>query len=184
MSPDETTALLAAVRDGDARAADELFAHVYAELRRLAGMYLAGPSGAVTLSSTDLVHEAYLKMAGGSGWADRAHFTAVAARAMRQILTDRARARHAKKRGGTARAGTLNADYMGPDDAAPEDILAVDAALDRLAAHDADLARLVELRFFGAMEVNEVAEVLGLSPRTAARRWAVAKALLRTELSA
>ena len=184
MRPAETTVLLAAVRDGDARAADALLPHVYAELRRLAGAYVARPTGAATLAATELVHEAYLRMVGGDGWADRAHFTAVAARAMRQILTDRARARHALKRGGPDRAGTLDADRVGADDAAPEDVLAVDAALDRLATSEPELARLVELRFFGGMEVDEVAEALGLSPRTAARRWAVAKALLRADLAA
>lgn len=183
MSPTETTALLAAVRDGDARAADALFPHVYAELRRLAGAYLAGPSGAATLAATDIVHEAYLRMAGGEGWADRAHFTAVAARAMRQILTNRARARRAQKRGGSDRAVTLDDERVGAVDALPDEVLAVDRALDRLAARDPELARLVELRFFGGMEVDEVAEVLGLSARTAARRWAVAKVLLRAYLA-
>lgn len=179
----ETTALLHAVRNGDDRACDALFPHVYAELRRLSEQRIRRQSGAVTLSATGLVHEAYLKMAGGGDWADRAHFMAVAARAMRQILTDRARARTADKRGGALRAVTLHDDEVGTEDISLDQILSVDAALERLAAHDARLARLVELRFYGGMEVDEIAEVLGTSPRTTARDWARAKAYLRSFLA-
>ena len=187
-SSEETTALLSAVRKGEARAADRLFSRLYDELRRLSGIYVAAEPHGATLSATGLVHEAYLKLITGGDWVDRAHFMAIAARAMRQILTDRARARRASKRGGEARAITLDHDLLGahlagaaPD--AHEHVLAIDAALERLSARDEDLGRLVELRFFGGLEVREVAEVLGVSARTAARQWARAKAHLRAELA-
>lgn len=178
-----TTLLLQSARQGDARAADLLFPHVYAELRRLAGAHVAHERDGHTLGATALVHEAYLKLVGSSdvGWQDRTHFLAIAARAMRQILTDYARARQAAKRGSGAHAVTLDDDRLGesqPD----ETILAVDEAVTRLAGHNADLARLVELRFFGGLEVEEAAEALGVSPRTAARMWARAKAHLRADL--
>ena len=182
MLPTETTALLHDLRDGDARASDALFPHVYAELRQLSARRIQGQPGAVTLSATGLVHEAYLKMAGGGDWADRAHFMAVAARAMRQILTDRARARTADKRGGALRPVTLQDDLVAGDEESLDQVLAVNAALERLEARDARLARLVELRFYGGMDVDEAAEVLGTSPRTTARDWARAKAYLRSFL--
>lgn len=179
----ETTALLHAVREGDVRAFDALVPHVYAELRQLSEKRIRGQAGAVTLSATGLVHEAYLKLAGGGDWADRAHFMAVAARAMRQILVDRARARTADKRGGPLRPVTLHENAVAADEVALDEILAVDAALERLAAHDPRLARLVELRFYGGLEVDEAAHVLGTSPRTTARDWARAKAYLRSFLA-
>lgn len=183
MHDPDTIALLARSRSGDRRAADLLFDRVYDELRRISQAQIGGESGGVTISATGLVHEAYLKLLGAGEWADRGHFVAVAARAMRQILTDRARARATLKRGAGAAAVTLVPDVMGgAESGIADDVLAVDAALDRLALRDADLARLVELRFFGGLEVAEVAEVLGVSPRTAARQWARAKAHLRAEL--
>ena len=180
MAPPITAAPPSDARVGGARAADVLLPRVYAELRWLAQAQVSAEPGVVTVSATGLVHEAYLKLAGGD-WADRTHFLALASRAMRQILTDRARARSAQKRGGGARPATL-VDHLVGTEAAADRVLAVDAALDRLAAHDADLARLVELRFFGGLTGDEAAEVLDLSPRTAARRWARAKAHLRSLL--
>ena len=176
----ETTLLLQAARDGDARAADALFSRVYDELRRLARGRLGAEPGSVTLTATGLVHEAYLKLVGSGGWADRDHFMALASTAMRQVLVDRARARQCLKRGGGARPATLLDDRVAADDAPDQDILAVDDALDRLAQHDARLARLVELRFFGGLEVDEAARVLGVSERTAARLWVRARAHLHT----
>lgn len=181
MPPPNTTALLSAARRGDARAADLLLPRVYAELRRLAQAQVSAEPGVVTVSATGLVHEAYLKLVEGGDWADRSHFLAVASRAMRQVLTDRARSRSAQKRGGGARPATLVDHLVGTEDAADR-VLAVDAALDRLAAHDAGLAQVVELRFFGGLTTDEAAEALGVSPRTAARRWARAKAHLRALL--
>ncbi len=179
----ETTALLSAARNGRPRAADLLFERVYNELRRLARKRIAADSPMVTISATELVHEAYLKLVDGKDWEDRAHFMAIAARAMRQILIDRARARGTHKRGGSARAITLQDDLVGTAGDVHEQILNVDAALNRLAVRNEHLARLVELRFFGGLDVDETAEVLGVSPRTAARQWARAKAHLRAELA-
>ena len=184
----ETTTLLSAVRNGESRASERLFVCVYNELRRLAQTYITAEQHGVTISATGLVHEAYLKLVAGGDWTDRAHFMAVAARAMRQILIDRARARSTAKRGGAARAITLDYNLLGaslPENEhdALEQVLAVDAALERLSARDEQLGRLVELRFFGGLEVREVAEVLGISERTAARCWARAKAHLLADLA-
>lgn len=181
-SQSDTLALLSAVRGGDERAADLLFSKVYADLRQLAHRRLASEPGAVTISATGLVHEAYIKLVDSDDWANRAHFFGVAARAMREILIDRARARNAAKRGGGVRPVTLDADLMGAEDDVLDQVLALDAALDRLAVLDRDLAQMVELRFFGGLEVEEAAEVQGVSVRTAARRWARAKAHLRSLL--
>lgn len=183
MDPEVTTALLQAAREGDASAADALLPHVYDELRRLAQARVSAEPGVVTVSATGLVHEAYLKLVANGKWEDRAHFLAVASRAMRQILTDRARARQAQKRGGRELTVTL-ADSLGvADDSLPEQILAVDQALDRLAAHEPDLARFVEMRFFGGMTVAEVAEANGVTRRTATRQWTRAKAYLHVLLA-
>lgn len=181
MSP-ETTALLHAARDGDADASAQLLPLVYAELRKLSQHRIDAEPGPVTVSATGLVHEAYLKLVGSGDWTDRVHFMAVAARAMRQILTDRARARAADKRGGSQRVVTLPIDLATDDEQSIDDVLAVDAALDRLAARDATLARVVELRFFGGLTVDEAAEALSVTPRTVARQWAKAKAYLRADL--
>lgn len=180
-SSTDTTALLAVARSGDDGARNALFGHVYAELKRLAYVRL-GASADATVSATGLVHEAYLKMVGAEGeWEDRRHFMRVAAGAMRHVLIDRARARRALKRGGDGRDATLKAD-VSVDDASADQVLEIHEALERLTERDAELGQLVELRFFGGLEVDEVADVLGVSPRTAARRWAQAKAQLRAEL--
>lgn len=184
--PDATTALLHAAREGDARAADALLPHVYGELRRLAQARVSEEPGAVTVSATGLVHEAYLKLVDSGEWRDRAHFTAVAARAMRQILTDRARARLAAKRGGAERAITLHEDLVADGietGGVPEQVMAVDEALQALGEHDARLARMVEMRFFGGMSVTEIAEVTGVSRRTATREWTRARTLLHALLA-
>lgn len=183
----DVTAVLSAVRNGEARAADRLFQWVYDELRRLAQSYVAAEPH-LTLSATDLVHETYLKLIAGGDWTDRAHFLAVAARAMRQILVDRARARGATKRGGAVRAVTLDfallgASFPSTEHDALEQVLALNAALERLSARDEQLGRVVELRFFGGLEVREIAEVMSLSERTTARYWARAKAHLLADLS-
>ncbi len=188
LSSVDTTALLLAARKGEARAADLLFVRLYDELRRLSQGHLAAEPHGATLSATGLVHEVYLKLIAGGDWTDRAHFMAIAARAMRQILTDRARARQSSKRGGGARAVTLDYDILGThlpeaEHDALAEVLSVDAALDRLASRDEHLARLIELRFFGGLEVREAAVVLGVSARTAARQWSRAKAHLRAELA-
>lgn len=157
---------------------DPLSETVYAELRRLSKRQIGREFGPVTISTTGLVHEAYLKLSASGEFADRTHFQAVAARAMRQILTDRARARLTHKRGGGDRPLTY-VDHLVEGEDTSANVLAVHEALHALAERDARLAELVELRFFGGLEVADVAEVLGVSPRTAARDWARAKGHLR-----
>lgn len=163
-----------------ARSAAELellFPVVYDELRRVAHRSL-GRQGPSTLGTTELVHEVYLKLLEGQavGWDHRAHFFALASRAMRFILVDRARARSAAKRGGRGSPVTLDEAVAGADRS--EDLLAIDEALERLAGHSDRLARLVQYRFFGGMAYEEIAEVTGLSVPTVKRDWARARTWL------
>jgi len=180
----DATRLLEAARAGDRRAAAELLPLVYDELRALAAARMAGEAPGHTLDPTALVHEAFLRLVGpttGPGWANRGHFFAAAAEAMRRVLTDHARARAAAKRGGGRRV-TIELDRVAgadPDD----DLLAVDESLTRLAAVQPEVARLVTLRYFGGLTVAEAAEALGVSPRTADAWWAYARAWLAADLS-
>jgi RNA polymerase sigma factor (TIGR02999 family) len=169
---------------GDAPALEALMPLVYAELRRLAAHYLKGERPGQTLQPTALVHEAYLKLLKDrpERWQNRAHFSAIAAHAMRQVLIERARARDALKRGGGQPRVTFD---EGLPAAAPEpsmDMLALDAALDRLAALDPGQARIVELRYFGGLSIEETAEAMKISPATVKRHWAAARAWLAKEL--
>lgn len=175
----DLTEILQAAQAGDARAADRLAVAVYEELRRLAARKLAHEPPGLTLQATALVHEAYLRLVGDeqADWKNRAHFFAAAAEAMRRILVERAR-RHARlKRGGGRRRVEL-------DEAAPTvlpvsvDLLALDEALERLAAEDPLKAELVKLRFFAGLEVTEAAKVLSISKATADRYWTYARAWL------
>ena len=185
---------------GKAEAMAELLPVVYGELRRVAAGYLRREKPGQTLQATALVHEAYLRLLREQhvSWQNRAHFCAIAANSMRQILVERARARNAAKRGGDFHRITLD-DALGPANlhaqapqqaahaaghAAGVDIEALDEALARLAVMDADQARLVELRYFGGLTIEETAEVLGVSPATVKRSWTVAKAWLKKELDA
>jgi RNA polymerase sigma factor (TIGR02999 family) len=182
---------------GKAEAMAELLPVVYGELRRVAAGYLRREKPGQTLQATALVHEAYLRLLREQhvSWQNRAHFCAIAANSMRQILVERARARNAAKRGGDFHRITLD-DALGPANlhaqapghaaghAAGIDIEALDEALARLAVMDADQARLVELRYFGGLTIEETAEVLGVSPATVKRSWTVAKAWLKKELDA
>lgn len=179
------TRLLAAWREGDASAPQELFGLLYGELRRLAQAQLGRRSGGSTLSATTLVHEAYLKLAHRPRLAvvDRRHFYAVAAKAMRQILLDHARRHGALKRGGGAVRVTLDEAMIRLDTAAA-DVVALEGALATLEAVDPELARLVELRFFGGLSIEETAEALEVSPRTAKRDWQKARLFLFHRLSA
>ena len=156
---------------------------VYNELRRLAAAYLRRERPGQTLQATALVHEAYLRLAAtGSPWTDRKHFLAIAARSMRQILVDRARARGAQKRwAGLDRVSLTESLVRG----AREDAMlpALDEALERLERLDPEQARIVELRYFAGLAVEEAADALGLSPATVKRRWALARAWLFRELS-
>lgn len=182
-SAGDVTLLLDHLRGGDRRAFDRLFPLVYRELRQMAARRLGGRRATPTLAPTALVHEAYLKMVGQQGvpWQNRAHFFAVAARAMRQILIDYARHKQAAKRGGDKQPLTLTQNVLGPDLPLAE-LLALDQALDRLEALDARLRQVVELRFFGGLQENEVAEVLGVTTRTVQRDWTRARAWLYREL--
>jgi RNA polymerase sigma-70 factor (ECF subfamily) len=176
------TALLAAVRAGEKGALDALLPLVYEELRRIAHVQMRHERPGQTLDATALVHEAWLRLGGGAAAAgDRTHFLGIAARLMRQILVERARARHAVKRGGHRERITLDEGLL-PSSDAPIDVLALDQALERLAAMDPMNARLVELRFFGGLTVEEAAEALAISPATQKRRWALARAFLLREL--
>ena len=173
----DITALLVRARDGDANALEDLLPKVYQELRALAHRYLSREGAGHTLSTTALVHEAYLKLTDSAHqtYQDRTHFFAVASRAMRQILLDYARRMSAAKRGGLA--VSLDPDQLG-DPGRAEELIALDEALTRLEALDERLARNVEMRFFGGLSVEETAEALGMSPRTVKRDWRKARAFL------
>jgi len=181
----EITQLLAGVRGGDRAAMDRLFALVYDDLRERAHRRRWGRAGAAeTLGTTALVHETYLKLVEPSGieLRDRAHFFNVAARAMRQILVDGARRRLAQKRGGGAPVELLDEGRVGLD-ARVEEVLALDDALSHLKGLDERLSRLVELRFFAGLSVEETAEAMELSPRTVKRDWRRARAFLHDALT-
>jgi RNA polymerase sigma-70 factor, ECF subfamily len=165
-------------------AADDLMLSAYNELRRLAGAYLRGERPGRTLQATALVHEAYLRLAeAGQPWTDRNHFLGIAARSMRQILVDGARARGAQKRWAGMDRVSLTDTLIS---AAHEDAMlpALDEALTRLEALDQEQARIIELRYFAGLSIEETASTLGISPATLKRRWALARAWLLRELSA
>jgi RNA polymerase sigma factor (TIGR02999 family) len=161
---------------------DDLAPMVYDELRRLAGAYMRRERPGQTLQATALVHEAYLRLAGaGTPWRNKQHFVGIAARSMRQILVERARARGAQKRwAGLDRVSISDSLAV----AAHEEAMlpALDEALERLEAIDAEQARIVELRFFAGLSVEETADALALSPATVKRRWSLARAWLFREL--
>jgi RNA polymerase sigma factor (TIGR02999 family) len=180
----DVTRLLGRWRGGDDQALDELVSIVYNELRRLAGRYLNQESAGQTLQTNDLIHEAFLRLIGQRhvDWHNRAHFFGIAALMMRRILTDHARRRACGRHGGAARRVVLDEvpDVAARSDA---DIVAVDEALVELQAVDEQLAKIVELRFFGGLEHDEVAAVLGVSEVTVRRRFRIAKAWLYRRLS-
>lgn len=180
----DLTRVLDRVQQGDPKATEELLPLVYEELRKLAAVRMSNEGGLQTLQATALVHEAWLRLVreGDRSWQNRAQFFSAAAEAMRRILVDRARRKHAVKRGG----GAQRIDLDGVDvavDTDPETLLQVNDALDKLAAQDPQAARLVRLRFFVGMDYVEAAEVLGFSERTAKRCWNFARAWLYRELS-
>jgi RNA polymerase sigma factor (TIGR02999 family) len=182
-SAPNVTELLVAWGQGDRAALDALMPVVYAELRRIARGYLARERRDHTLQTTALVHEAYLKLVDQRRvqWQSRAHFFGVAAQMMRRILVDHARARLAGKRGAGAETIALE---VAPELSAKArvDLLGLDEALDRLTRLDARQGRLVELRFFGGLSIEEAAEVLDISPATISREWVMAKAWLYKEM--
>jgi RNA polymerase sigma factor (TIGR02999 family) len=169
--------------EGRQQPVDELLPIVYEELRRLAAAYLRRERPGQTLQPTALVHEAYLRLLKDrpDRWQNRAHFCAIAAHSMRQILIDRARARGALKRGGELPRVTLDEALVAGGERSI-DLVALDEALERLAALDPEQARLVELRFFGGLTIEETAEAMAISPATVKRHWTVARAWLAREL--
>jgi RNA polymerase sigma factor (TIGR02999 family) len=178
-SPKSITQLLIEWREGDETALNRLIPLVYEELRRLAHHYMRRERPGHTLQTTDLVNEAYLRLVDHKGmrWQNRAHFYAVAAQAMRRILVDHARSRSYAKRGGGGRlVGLDEATDLAQHKAA--DMIMLDDALSELAAFDARKSKIVELRYFGGMSVEETAEVLGISPVTVMREWSTAKGWL------
>jgi RNA polymerase sigma factor (TIGR02999 family) len=183
----DVTRLLDAVAAGDRQAAADLLPLVYDALRKLAAARMAGEAPGHTLDATGLVHEAYLRLVAGAAgraeqrWEGRGHFFAAAAEAMRRILVENARKKRRKKRGGELIRRDLDADALAAPEA-PEDLLALDEALTRLAGADEKAAKLVELRYFAGLSLPQVAEVLGISPRTADRLWAYARARLHAEI--
>jgi RNA polymerase sigma factor (TIGR02999 family) len=183
-SPKSITQLLIEWREGDESARDKLIPLVYDELRRLAHHYLRGERSSPTLQTSDLVNEAYLRLVDHKGmrWQNRAHFYAVAAQAIRRILVDHARSRGAAKRGGRA-------DLIGLDEAAtlPQqqaaDIVALDDALRELAVFDSRKSKIVEMRYFGGMTIEETAQALEISTATVSRDWDTARAWLLRAMS-
>jgi RNA polymerase sigma factor (TIGR02999 family) len=181
--PEQITGLLQAWRDGDRDALDQLVPMVYDELRRIAHRYMRRQAAGQTLQTTAVVHEAYMRLAGQDeiAWQNRAHFYGVCAQVMRSLLVDRARARGAAKRGGGQYKVSISDGVAAPGN--PDiDIVALDDALERFAAIDPRKARIVELRYFGGLTVEETAAFLDLSPITIKREWLKAKAWLYNEL--
>jgi RNA polymerase sigma factor (TIGR02999 family) len=178
----EVTRILSAIEQGDPKSAEQLLPLVYDELRKLAAQKLAHENPGQTLQATALVHDAYLRLVGHDGqrsWKDRGHFFAAAAQAMRRILIDNARRKQSKKRGDGLRRQPLEAIAAPEID---EELVLLDEALQKLADADPIKARLVELRYFAGLTADEAAQVLGISPATADRYWAYARAWLRNEV--
>lgn len=169
---------------GDQFALEQLMPLVYEELRRMARRYMRGQSPGHTLQTTELIHEAFLKISKGGerNWENRAHFFGVAARAMRQILVDYARSKSSRKRGGWQERVTLTEGVLTTNNNSKE-LLALDDALQKLEQIDARRSRVVELKFFGGLTVEEITEVLKISPETVNRDWQFARTWLRRELA-
>ena len=178
-SSSSITVLLVRWREGDRAALDQLLPLVYDELRRLARHYLRRERSDHTLQSTALVHEAYLRLGGNNPpeWQNRAHFFGIAAHLMREILMEHARTRNAAKRGGGACRLTLD-EAIAFQNQPDLDLLELDRALCELAGFDEQQSRIVELRFFGGLTIEDTSEVLGISPATVKREWVTARAWL------
>lgn len=180
----EVTRILSELELGDPATAERLLPLVYEELRALASQKLAREAPGQTLQATALVHEAFLRISQGSdstSWRSRAHFFAAAAEAMRRILVDNARRKQALKRGGGGQRLSLEEVNIGFDSHA-EEVLAIDDALSRLAEEDPQAARLIQLRFFGGLSIEEAAEAVGVSRSSAYEHWAYARVRLKTLL--
>jgi RNA polymerase sigma-70 factor, ECF subfamily len=182
-SPKDVSILLLAWSNGDETALEKLVPLVYEELHRLAHRYISRERPGNTLQTTALAHEAYLRLVDAQGvqWHNRAHFFAVAAQTMRRILVDLARARHNLKHGGGARQVSLD-EVLVASPVRGVDMLALDEALERLAALNPRQSQVVELRYFGGLTNEEVAEVIKISPRTVRSDWSLARAWLYREL--
>jgi RNA polymerase sigma factor (TIGR02999 family) len=182
----DVTHILSAIEQGDPHAAEQLLPLVYEELRKLAAQKLAQEKPGQTLEATALVHEAYLRLVDADkaqNWNSRGHFFAAAAEAMRRILVENARRKQSRKHGGDlARQNLATADVAAPE--TPHEVLALDEAIQKLARQDKGAADVVQLRFFAGLPLPEVAKLLGISPRTADRLWAYARAWLHQELQA
>jgi RNA polymerase sigma factor (TIGR02999 family) len=181
----DVTLILSRIESGDPLAADQLLPLVYDELRRLAGQKMAQEAVQHTLQPTALVHEAYLRLVGnGSGrsWDNRGHFYAAAAEAMRRILIEAARRKSSLKRGGDRRRTELPDEIAAEVTADSDNLLALDDALRKLETEDPAVYRLVMLRYFGGLTVEEAAASLGISERTAKRNWSFARAWLQREI--
>jgi RNA polymerase sigma factor (TIGR02999 family) len=180
----EVTRILSAIEQGDSQAAEQLLPLVYDELRKLAAQKLAQEKPGQTLQATALVHEAYLRLVDGDRaphWNSRAHFFGAAAEAMRRILVDQARRKNAAKRGGQGQRVSLDDADLGYDSPTDE-LLDIDDALTRLAVEDPKAARLIQLRHFTGLSIEEAAEVVGISRSTAYAHWSYARVRLKTLL--
>lgn len=184
MESGDVTQLLVDYSNGKREALDVLTPLVYGELRNLAARYLRRERSDHTLQSTALVHEAYLRLIDQNQvrWQNRAHFFGVAAQMIRRILVDHARTRHAQKRGGNAQKLSLD-EAIGLPEQRDLDIIALDDALKLLAELDPQQSKVIELRFFGGLSIEETAEALGISPATVKREWVTARAWLLRQLS-
>jgi RNA polymerase sigma factor (TIGR02999 family) len=184
----DVTRILTAMGQGEREAAGSLLPLVYDELRRLAAQRLVREAPGQTLEATALVHEAYLRLVGGDPdrvWNGRAHFFAAAAEAMRRILVENARRKRRLKRGGRLDRADIETGELPARKSRPiDEVLAIDAALDRLADADKAAAELVKLRYFAGCSIEQAAELLSISPRTANRLWTFARAWLRREIEA
>ncbi|WP_149497417.1 sigma-70 family RNA polymerase sigma factor [Roseiconus lacunae] len=180
----DVTKILSDIERGDRAAASELLPLVYEELRRLAASRMNQERSGQTLQPTALVHEVFLKLVGDDSqrWDGRGHFFAAAAEAMRRILIDNARRKGRVKRGGDFQRQELNDNVSVDQSSSNDDLLILDEALTKLATEDEQLAKLVELRYFTGLTIDETAEVLGVSPRTTKRNWAYARAWLQREM--
>ena len=178
----EVTVLLQRLKDGNREAVDELVPIVYSELRKLAAHYLQSERRGHTLQPTALVHEAFMKLIGQeTQWQNRAHFFAMAANLMRRILVDYARGHKAEKRGGVAEKVSLDDAFIFVKDK-PKEVIALDESLEELSKIDARRAKVVELRFFGGLNNEEIAEVLGVHSNTVLRDWNLARAWLKSQI--
>jgi len=184
-SSSAVTELLVRWREGDKEALEDLMPLVYGELRRLAHHYLQRERSDHTLQSTALVHEAYLRLAGQNTpqWQNRAHFFGIAARVMRQILVEYARAHAAAKRGGSGACRLTLDEALDVQQKSDIDVIALDGALSRLSELDPQQSRIVELRFFAGLTIEDTSEVMGISPATVKRDWTSARAWLHREIA-